>query len=153
VSRLIYLCALVPIPERSLVEQLGSEPDTLRPGYEAGLSEPDDQSRTHWLDEGVARSVLYADCEDGVASAAFERLRPQARTPYAHPCPLNTFPSTPRTYVVCSEDRLVNPERARRVARERLDAELVELPGSHSPFLSRPGALAEVLLARAEVTA
>lgn len=29
---------------------------------------------------------------------------------------------------------------------------LVELPGSHSPFLSRPRALAEVLHARAEVT-
>jgi pimeloyl-ACP methyl ester carboxylesterase len=69
-----------------------------------------------------------------------------------HRCPLCAFPSTPRTYVVCSEDRLVNPERARRVARERLHAELVELSGSHSPFLSRPGALAEVLHARAEVT-
>jgi pimeloyl-ACP methyl ester carboxylesterase len=152
VSRLIYLCALVPVPGRSFVEQLGIEPDTLRPGYEAGLSEPDDQGRTHWLDEGVARRVVYADCDEGDASAAFERLRPQARTPYAHPCPLDALPSTPRTYVVCSEDCLVNPDRARRVARERLPAELVELPGSHSPFLSRPGALAEVLHARAEVT-
>jgi pimeloyl-ACP methyl ester carboxylesterase len=96
--------------------------------------------------------VVYADCDEGDARAAFERLRPQARTPYAHPCPLDAFPSTPRTYVVCSEDRLVNPERARQVARERLDAELVELPGSHSPFLSRPGELAEVLHQRAEVT-
>ena len=151
-SRLIYLCALVPIPGRSFVEQLGIEPDTLRPGYEAGLSEPDDQGRTRWVDEGVARSVVYADCEDGDASAAFERLRPQSRAPYADPCPLDAFPSTPRTYIVCSEDRLVNPERARQVARERLDAEPVELPGSHSPFLSRPGQLAEVLDQLAEVT-
>ena len=152
VSRLIYLCALAPIPGRSLVEQLGIEPDTLRPGYEAGLSEPDDQSRTRWLDAGAARSVLYADCDEGDARAAFERLRPQARAPYAHPCPLDAFPSTPRTYVVCSEDRLVNPDRARRVAYERLHAELVELPGSHSPFLSRPGELADVLHQLAEVT-
>jgi pimeloyl-ACP methyl ester carboxylesterase len=152
VSRLIYLCALVPIPGRSFAEQLGIEPDTLRPGYEAGLSEPDDQSRTHWLDEGVARSVLYADCDEEDARAAFERLRPQARTPYAHPCPIDAFPSTPRTYVLCSEDRLVNSNRARKVARERLDAEVVELPGSHSPFLSRPGELAEVLHQRAGVT-
>jgi hypothetical protein len=118
---------------RSFAEQLGIEPDTLRPGYEAGLSEPYDQGRTHWVEEGVARSLLYADCDEGDARAAFERLRPQARTPYAHPCPIDVFPSTPRTYVVCSEDRLVNHNRARRVARERLDAEPVE-PGSHSPF-------------------
>jgi len=148
VSRLIYLCALVPIPGRSFAEQLGIEPDTLLPGYEAGLSEPDEQGRTRWLDEGVARSLLYADCDEGDARAAYERLRPQARTPYIHPCPIAAFPSTPRTYVVCSDDRPVNPDRARRAARERLDAELVELPGSHSPFLSRPGELAEVLHAR-----
>jgi hypothetical protein len=40
---------------------------------------------------------------------------------------------------------MVNPEWSRRIAHERLDAELVELPGGHSPFLSRPAALAEVL--------
>ena len=36
---------------------------------------------------------------------------------------------------------------ARTVARDRLGATLVELPGSHSPFLSRPADLAEILLA------
>jgi hypothetical protein len=39
----------------------------------------------------------------------------------------------------------MNNDRLRRVARERLDAELVELPGGHSPFLSRPAELAAVL--------
>jgi hypothetical protein len=34
------------------------------------------------------------------------------------------------------------------VAHDRLGAELVELPGSHSPFLSRPGELASVLYDR-----
>jgi pimeloyl-ACP methyl ester carboxylesterase len=152
VSRLVYLCALVPIPGRSAAEQLDIEPDTLLPEYQTGISEPDDQGRTHWEDEGVARSVLYADCGEGDASAAFERLRPQAQTPYAEPCPIEAFPSTPRTYVVCGEDRIVNPDRSRRIARERLDADLVELPGSHSPFLSRPGELAAVLHERAEVS-
>jgi hypothetical protein len=47
--------------------------------------------------------------------------------------------------VVCDEDRLVNPAWSRRIATGRLAAELVELPGSHSPFLSRPGELAELL--------
>jgi pimeloyl-ACP methyl ester carboxylesterase len=157
VSRLIYLCALVPMPGRSFVEQLGIEPDTLLPEYQrardtGGVSKPDDQGRTRWVDEGVARRMLYPDCGEGDARAAFARLRPQAQTPYAEPCPIEAFPSTPRTYVVCSGDRLVNPDRSRRIARGRLDAELVELPGSHSPFLSRPRELAAVLHQRAEVT-
>lgn len=48
-------------------------------------------------------------------------------------------------YIVCSEDRLVNPAWSKRVARDRLNAQLVEFPSSHSPFWSRPGELATVL--------
>jgi pimeloyl-ACP methyl ester carboxylesterase len=72
-------------------------------------------------------------------------MRPQARSPYGVPCSLASFPPTPVTYIVCREDRLVNPGWSRRLARERLDAELVELPGSHSPFWSRPRELAGAL--------
>lgn len=39
---------------------------------------------------------------------------------------------------------------AKRVARDRLGADPIELPGSHSPFLSRPNALAAALLALAQ---
>jgi pimeloyl-ACP methyl ester carboxylesterase len=152
VSRLVYLCALIPIPGRSFAEQMQIEPDTLLREFHAGMSEPDDQGRTRWEDRGVARSVLYADCDERDASAAFERLRPQAQTPYAEPCPIEGFPLTPCTYIVCGEDRIVNPDRSRTIARGRLDAEHVELPGSHSPFLSRPDELAAVLHERAEVT-
>ncbi|MCW2545081.1 MAG: putative hydrolase or acyltransferase of alpha/beta superfamily, partial [Frankiales bacterium] len=49
------------------------------------------------------------------------------------------------TYVACAEDRLVNPAWSRTTAVELLSADLVELPGGHSPFLSRPGALAAAL--------
>jgi hypothetical protein len=51
----------------------------------------------------------------------------------------------PRRRALPLDRRLVNPDWSRRVARERLNANLVELPGSHSPFLSRPAGLAEVL--------
>jgi pimeloyl-ACP methyl ester carboxylesterase len=146
VRRLVYLCALVPIPGRSFNEQTKAERDAFVPGYQAGLT-ADDQGRTRWTDEALARRTLFADCDERDARWAFERLRPQATAPYDVPCPLDAFPSAPRRYVVCSEDRIVNPEWSRRVATGRLGAELVELPGSHSPFLSRPKALADVLCA------
>lgn len=127
------------------MEQLGIEPDMLLPEYQAGLSEPDADGRRRWIDEAVARQIFYADWDEGDAHAAFERLRPQSQRPYEDMWPLDAFPSTPRTYVVCGDDRIANPDWARRVAQNRLDAELVELPGSHSPFLSRPAELAAVL--------
>jgi Alpha/beta hydrolase family len=97
------------------------------------------------VDEEVARHTFFADCDERDARAAFARLRPQSTAPYDVPCPIDALPAAPRTYVLCTEDRIVNPDWSRRVATGRLDAELVELPGSHSPFLSRPAALADVL--------
>jgi hypothetical protein len=41
---------------------------------------------------------------------------------------------------------MLRPEWSRRTVRERIDAELIELPGDHSPFYSRPSALVDVLL-------
>jgi hypothetical protein len=39
----------------------------------------------------------------------------------------------------------VIPEWSRRIARDWLNAEMIEMPGSHSPFYSRPKELAELL--------
>jgi len=145
VQRLIYLGAFVPVPGRSFAEQLADEPDTVLPECRAGLGERDKQGRSRWIDEAVAQRVLYADCDERDAHVAFRRLRPQALAPYGVPCGLERLPFVPSTYVVCTEDRILNPKRSRRVATDRLGAELVELPGGHSPFLSRPSELAGVL--------
>lgn len=144
VGRIFYLCAVVPIPGRSFNEQSRIEPDTFIRGYQKGLT-ADGDGRTSWTDEGIARRTFFADCDERDVRAALERLRPQSNAPYDVPCPLDALPPVPRSYVVCTEDRIVNPDWSRRVARGRLEADLVELPGSHSPFLSRPAELAEVL--------
>jgi len=145
VQRLVYLGAFVPIPGRSFAEQLEAEPDSLLPEYLSGTSEPDGRGCTRWVDPEVARRALWADAEDEEAGAAFERLRPQATTPFAVPNPLPELPAVPSTYVVCSEDGIANPDRGRKVARERLGTEAIELPGSHCPFLSRPRELSALL--------
>jgi pimeloyl-ACP methyl ester carboxylesterase len=149
VRKLIYLCGLAAMPGYSFAEQLDLEADTLLPEYLSGL-QLDEEGRASWVDEGVVRSVLYADCSQDDSKAAFERLRPQAMAPQTRTCPLTDYPPVAATYVVCSEDRLVNPDRARRVALDRLRAELVEIPGSHSPFISRPRELARLLHQQAE---
>jgi pimeloyl-ACP methyl ester carboxylesterase len=146
VRHLVYLCALVPDIGRSLRNQIRDEPDMVNPVYVKGLSEPDVQARTTWVDLELARALLCADCDEPTAEAALNRLRRQARYPYTVPFPLTEFPSVSCTSVVCTDDQFVGPDWSRRVARDRLGAELIELPGSHSPFFSRPSALAGVLL-------
>jgi pimeloyl-ACP methyl ester carboxylesterase len=145
VRRLVYLCALLADPGRSLIDQLGDEPEMLLPRYRAGLA-TDEQGRSFFTDFEVARECFFADCDESAARAAFERLRPQGQTAHEIACPLEAHPDVPTEYVLGSADGIVNPEWSRRAARERLGIEAVELPGSsHSPFLSRPAELASLL--------
>jgi pimeloyl-ACP methyl ester carboxylesterase len=149
VRHLVYLCAAVPEPGMGLVDQWQAQPDMVcadfADGWLQGLSEPDEQLRTEWVDFDLARHVFYADCDVATVATAIDNLRPQSGYPWTVPCSLTEHPSVRCTSVVCSEDRVVNPDWSRRTARD-IGADLVELPGSHSPFLSRPTAVADVLL-------
>jgi pimeloyl-ACP methyl ester carboxylesterase len=146
IRRLVYLCALVPIPGQSFVQQMSDDQEMLNADYPKGLGPKDSEDRRAWADEDLARLHLFGDCDERTAAAAVARLRPQALHPYRLPCSLTTFPEVDASYVVCDADRMVNPDWSRRIARERLNADVVELPGSHSPFYSRPKVLAELLI-------
>jgi pimeloyl-ACP methyl ester carboxylesterase len=153
VRHLVYLCAVVPDSGLSLVDQFQAQPDMITPeflnGWVKGVSEPDEQLRTVWVDFGFVREMFYADCDEPTVAEAIDHLRPQAAYPWTLPCSLTEPPSVPCTYVVCAEDQIVTPEWSRRTGRN-IGADIVELPGSHSPLLSRPSALADVLLRLAE---
>lgn len=140
--RLVYLCGVLAEPGRSLAES-DREHRILAPGYPAGLAGVD--GGTRWVDTGLARSLFYSDCDDQIAAAAVVRLRVQARGLMTQPCPLDYRPPVPSTAIVCAEDPMVDPGWQRRVADEWTGAHLVELPGGHSPFFSRPAELADVL--------
>jgi pimeloyl-ACP methyl ester carboxylesterase len=145
VQRVVYLCALIPVPGRTRVQQMTEDTEMLNPEYPRGLSVSDSDGRRTWVDSELAHFHMYGDCDQQTASATFARLCPQATYPYRLPCSMPAHPVVETTYVLCTEDRVVNSDWARRAARERLQADVVELPGSHSPFLSRPHELADVL--------
>jgi pimeloyl-ACP methyl ester carboxylesterase len=145
VRRLVYLCAIVAAPGKSFDDLLDeAEQPILFPSYQAGL-ERDEQDRGRWIDFEVAWSQMYADCDEELARAAFERLRPQAVAPYPVPCPLQAMPEVGSVYILGEDDRMVNPVWARTAAREQLGVEALALRGSHSPMLARPRELAELI--------
>ena len=128
VRQLVYLCGVIPDIGRSMFDQLRDEP-MLNPAYVKGLTEPDMQTRTTWVDLKLARQLLFADCDESTSEAAVNRLGPQARYPYSAPFSLAEFPPVCCTYVVCSDDQFVNPEWSRRIARDRLGADPMSFPG------------------------
>jgi pimeloyl-ACP methyl ester carboxylesterase len=144
VRHLVYLCAIAPEIGRSVADQLRDEPEMFNPAAYKGL-ELDQQSRHVWFDFVLARELIFADCDEQTAMTAFELLRPHSPHANRQPCSLIEFPTVPCTSVICTDDKLLRLQWAKQIA-ERLGAEIVELPGSHSPSLSRPQALADALL-------
>ena len=137
VKRLIFLAAFVPKPGTSLLEQFKSSPDMLNPEWVGKDPTRDDQ---------VAMQFLFHDCSPEVARWALTTRRlMNARAAIMEPCPLARYPETPRSYIVCSDDRTFQPQWSRRMAREVLGVDAIEIPGGHCPYISRPGQLAEAL--------
>ncbi len=148
VRHMVFLGAMVPVPGTVYLDYLATEPDAVTFAPATSLGEgvmPDSPPSGITWDEAFAG--FYHDCPPDLARHAWERLRPQALTVFTEACPIGEWPDVPATTVVMAEDRAVNPAWSRRVARERIRSGLVELPGSHSPFYSRPGQLADVLAA------
>jgi pimeloyl-ACP methyl ester carboxylesterase len=91
-----------------------------------------------------AHHLFYGDSDEETARALIARFRPMPLEPMVqgdHPA----WTTIPSTYVVCTGDRALPPEFQRRMAG-RAD-EVVEVPTDHSPFVGRPGRLAEIVVA------
>ena len=146
VRRLVYLCAIVPAFGQSLAEQVAADPSLYHEvvrTHPGRLTAPD--GTTTFRDAAAARDVFYQDCTPEDVAWAFAHLRPQAAAPRREPCPLEAWPAVEAAYILCRDDRAIAPAWSRCVARERLGVDPIELDGSHSPFISRPSVLADVL--------
>lgn len=147
---------------RMLIDICGSfEPSTIgRPTEKEKLSMPVKYSEGYLkgiitrsdgltvYDPEMARELLYHDCDPEVTERALRLLRPQRRS--GNEPRLTIWPDIPQIYIVCSDDRVLNPEWSRYVAEKWLKIPTVEFPSGHSPFLSKPKKLAETLLSLAE---
>jgi pimeloyl-ACP methyl ester carboxylesterase len=147
VSHLVYLAAFpVDFGESCATAAASEAAATLlshegRPDLGGGFIEG--PAATVTLDPGVAEACLYNDCDAEIVAWALARLGPQ---------PLRTLQDTPRTiawrlkpstYAVCANDMAVHPDLQRLLAR-RCSA-TVEWPTGHSPFLSLPELVADLL--------
>jgi pimeloyl-ACP methyl ester carboxylesterase len=144
VRRLVFLAAMLSEPGGTGGDVLARHPDAINPVMAtAGV---DNGDGTASMPDDLAAEVFYHDCPPDIAAWAVSVLRPQAWKVVADPLPVDAWPSVPQTYIACREDRTLTYAFQRALASER-GMDLVELPGGHSPFLSRPAALADILTA------
>jgi pimeloyl-ACP methyl ester carboxylesterase len=144
VGRVIYLGAILPVPGESLLTRLEPE-GVLATDFMSSLEIGDDGASTFPL--ALAGDVFYNDCTPADRDWAAARLGRQSFTVAAEPCPLDVMPSVPSEYIVLTDDATLSPAWCRTAARERLGVEPRELAGGHSPFVTKPAELADLLVA------
>jgi len=148
---LVMLCAVVPGPGISGL-QLNEDPEGAPFVVPPDAVELDEQARMRFRSAQALGELLYNDCDGATVAWAWERLTAFAIPLNAETCPLPEWPGVPTVSIICTEDMIVAPAWSRKAAA-RIGATTIELPGSHSPFASRPRELAEALEAAADFVA
>jgi pimeloyl-ACP methyl ester carboxylesterase len=155
VRHIVYLAAALPREGRTYPEAMAMRDSDEELGdFDADVGEMlsylhfDEDGAMTFADFEGAWKYFYHDCDEATARWAFERLGPErfgdtTVTPVSVP----TFwaADLPRSFIVCEQDRSMPRWLADTVAR-RLGVEQLTIDASHSPFLSRPRELAELLV-------
>jgi pimeloyl-ACP methyl ester carboxylesterase len=147
VSHLVYLCALAIDGDESCMTAAtqGFEAAAIsqegRPDLSAGMVAGPDGTTT--VEASAAAACLYNDCDESTAAWATARLGPQPLVTLQQTPRAVAWSSKPSTYVVCTDDLTIPPELQRLLAKRCTTS--VEWPTSHSPFLSRPDLVADLL--------
>lgn len=153
VHHIVYLAAALPREGRSYTDAMtmGSDGSEF---FDTAAS--DMLSHLHFANDGAmrfadidgARQYFYHDCDDDTLRWAFERLGPERfGDTTVSPVSVPNFwaADLPRSFIRCEQDRAYPRWLADLVCR-RLGVEPLTIDASHSPFLSRPADLAELLV-------
>lgn len=140
VSHLVYLCAVQVLDDAELAA-------TMRPTLVMEHFLVDEEVGTT-VDPAFAVECFYHDCSPDLAAGAAARLRPMRGGvgPIDSEGAESVVPAwkaIPSTYVVCTDDRTLHPDTQRAMARNA--TRTVEWDTSHSPMLSQPDLVADLL--------
>jgi len=127
--RRVYLGGLLPVQDAA--------PACFVPGF--GGAVRDEQDRSYWPDADICAARMYPDCTRPQSDWAFAQLRPQARITS------RAAPFGPGDVVIATmRDAAIDPDWQIRTARAH-GARVIELDSGHSPFITQPDELAELL--------
>jgi pimeloyl-ACP methyl ester carboxylesterase len=141
VERLVFVTSFQLDVGDSLMSSIGGwAPDWWLFDHEAG---------TMRVDRPV--EAFFHDVDADAAARAAAGMRLQSVASFRQPLTTAAWRTIPSTYVVTTDDAAIPVELQRGMAAR--STRVHELPGSHSPFLSRPAELADLLRAECAVGA
>ncbi len=143
VSRIVYIAALVPLHNDTLVdvkERHIPEPRLLDVSVEVeglvGVVKPD-----------CAHDLFYTDCNPEQTGRFIGNLRPEPLMPMLTPVQVadKSFAAIPKMYVECTKDKTIPLGAQRGMLRDAGITDVISLQSAHSPFFSMPDRLIEIL--------
>jgi pimeloyl-ACP methyl ester carboxylesterase len=91
----------------------------------------------------LVTEVFYSRCSAEAANAAWRRLGRQSVSSFVQPTVGDPRSSIESTYIVCNDDRALHPDAQRLLAERCTNS--VEIDADHSPAISAPDALADLI--------
>jgi pimeloyl-ACP methyl ester carboxylesterase len=156
VSHVVYLAAGLPLEGRTVLEATGGATSsdngqvTQLMDDQTGMLRfirPNEHGRMECVDFDSVWDFFYHDCDEETARWAFERLSPAPVEFLVEIVSVARFweADLPRSYIRCLQDR-AKPHSMSDQVTERLGVTPLTINSSHSPFLSQPQNLAELLV-------
>lgn len=154
VQHLVFLCAFAIDAEESCMAAAVRESEALDISFEGRPTLADaiviDADGSSTVRADLAAACFYHDCDEATTNAALASLGPQPMVTLGDVPHAVAWRRRPSTYVVCTEDLAVPPDLQRVMARRCTTT--VEWPTSHSPFLSAPERIVDLLSGLVEAT-
>jgi len=140
VKSLVYIAALAPDKGETVAKMFYR--DTTHP--DAPTMAPDEHGLLWMSEEGFHRAVAHKALPDqrSVMAAA---QRPIALKCIEEPAPTPGWKSKPSWFLVAAEDRMINPKTQHFMA-QRMGARIRSHPVDHSPMLSAPELVTDVIV-------
>jgi hypothetical protein len=129
VSRLVYLAAYQPDEGESMISAHGAP-------------EPPREVEFMPVPRG-SPAAPYADVDTGLAERAIARLRPHSMRSCVDKVTAAGWKDIPSSYILCDQDAILPTTMQEGFSRHA--GAVHHLPTSHSPFLSKPALLADLL--------
>jgi len=146
VKSLVYVTALAPDEGETVAKVFYLNPNS----PEAPKMVPDSHGFVWLPDDAFPRAITHkASADESKIAAALQR--PLAVHCIQELAPTPTWKTKPSWFLVAEEDRMINPKTQRFMAN-RMGAKVHSFPVDHSPMISDPQVVINVILEAAQET-
>src|SRR5258705_1122030 len=139
VTDLVYIAAFAPDKGESVSSLIANPP----PGAPVPPILPP-QDGYLFLDRAKFAASFAADVEPGMASFMADSQVPWGVDALSGAVSEPAWKTKPSYYLVTSDDKMIPPP-AQRAMAGRVKAEVMEVPGSHSVYVSKPAEVVEII--------